>query len=147
VNNKERPKRSAFLKFPSKKDWWIYPVFLGVIIAVFTPLVMDKDLSSIWTGIPITLLLIWIWFTTYYVIQENSLIVRSAFIHKIIPIHDIKSIRKTFNPLSSPALSLNRLEIQYGTYNRVLISPENREQFLEELVKLNPSIRIDIKNK
>lgn len=133
------------LKFQSKKDWWTYPVFLGIIIAVFIPLFMDKDLTSLYIGVPVAGLILWIWFTTYYVIEENSLVVRSAFIHKIIPVYDIQSIRRTYNPLSSPALSLDRIEIQYGHGKTVLISPENRESFLEELVKLNHSIVIEKK--
>ena len=133
------------MKFQSKKDWWAYPVFLGVIVAVFIPLVKDQDLTSLYIGVPVAGLLLWIWFTTYYVIERNSLVVRSAFIHKIIPVYEIKSIRRTFNPLSSPALSLDRLEIQYGNGKMVLISPENREKFLEELKKMNPSIIIVLK--
>lgn len=133
------------MKFQSKKDWWTYPVFLGIIVATFIPLVKDQDLTSLYIGVPVAGLLLWIWFTTYYVIERNSLVVRSAFIHKIIPVYEIKSIRRTFNPLSSPALSLDRLEIQYGNGKMVLISPENREKFLEALKKLNPSIIIDLK--
>lgn len=106
---------------------------------------MDKDLTSLYIGVPVAGLILWIWFTTYYVIEENSLVVRSAFIHKIIPVYDIQSIRRTYNPLSSPALSLDRIEIQYGHGKTVLISPENRESFLEELVKLNHSIVIEKK--
>ena len=130
------------MKFQSKKDWWTYPLFLGIIIAVFIPLFTDKDLTSFFIGVPVAGLILWIWFTTYYVIEKNSLVVRSAFIHKIIPVYEIKSIRRTFNPLSSPALSLDRLEIQYGNGKMVLISPDNREKFLEELEKLNHSIVI-----
>ncbi|MFJ7678536.1 PH domain-containing protein [Peribacillus sp. NPDC097198] len=133
------------MKFQSKKDWWTYPVFFGIIIAVFIPLFTDQDLTSIYIGVPVAGLILWIWFTTYYVIERNSLVVRSAFIHKIIPVHEIKSIRRTLNPLSSPALSLDRLEILYGNGKMVLISPENREKFLEELKKLNPSIVIVLK--
>lgn len=133
------------MKFQSKKDWWAYPVFLGIIVAVFIPLFKDQDLTSLYIGVPVTGLLLWIWFTTYYVIERNSLVVRSAFIHKIIPVYEIKSIRRTFNPLSSPALSLDRLEIQYGNGKMVLISPENREKFLEALKKMNPSIIIVLK--
>ncbi|MFJ8262632.1 PH domain-containing protein [Rummeliibacillus sp. NPDC094406] len=39
---------------------------------------------------------------------------------KTIPLESIKSIKKTMNPLSSPALSLKRLDIEYGQYQNVL---------------------------
>ncbi|MFD6209210.1 PH domain-containing protein [Peribacillus sp. NPDC060253] len=132
------------MKFPSKKDWWMYPIFLGIFLAVLSPAVLDKDFASLWVGIPVICLLLWVWFTTYYVIEGKTLIIRSAFIHKTISIHDIKSIDRLFNPLSSPALSLDRLKIQYGIHHTALISPLNREDFIEELLKLNPSIRSSV---
>ncbi|MFK9093746.1 PH domain-containing protein [Bacillus salipaludis] len=55
----------------------------------------------------------------------------------------IKSIRKTRNPLSSPTLLLNRLEIHYGTWGAMLISPKNEEQFCEDLSKINSKIEIN----
>ncbi|WP_157805735.1 PH domain-containing protein [Bacillus sp. mrc49] len=81
---------------------------------------------------PIICLLLWIWFTTYYVIEEKTLLVRSAFIRKTISINDIKAFDRSFNPLSSPALSLDRIKIYYGQHQYILISPLHRETFIEE---------------
>jgi hypothetical protein len=56
---------------------------------------------------------------------------------------DIKSIRKIYrtrNIISSPALSLDRIAIVYNQYDEVLISPINKEDFIEELMKINPNI-------
>ena len=41
------------------------------------------------------------------------------------------------NPLSSPALSLHRLCVEFGPkfYERVLISPKERKLFLEDLAQ------------
>jgi hypothetical protein len=54
-----------------------------------------------------------------------------------IAIDDIKSIRKPNGFFrggrSSPALSMDRLEITYGPNKRMMISPENQEQFLADL--------------
>lgn len=61
-----------------------------------------------------------------------------------IDIMTIISIRKTRNPLSSPALSLNRLEIRYGKWNTILISPKNVDQFCENLRKVNSKIDINL---
>lgn len=135
----------VFLKFPSKKDWWMYLVFLGIFLAILSPVVMDKDYSSLWAAIPIICFLLWIWLTTYYVIADKTLLVRSAFIRKTISIDEIKSIDRSFNPLSSPALSLDRLKIHYGLHRTILISPLDRNAFIEELMKRNPSIRTSLK--
>jgi hypothetical protein len=58
---------------------------------------------------------------------------------------EIKSIRKIYrtnNPLSSPALSLDRLAIVYNKFDEILISPKERNEFIDELLKINPSIEI-----
>ena len=132
------------MKFQSKRDWWLMLICVIAIAAIFFPLILDGDLTGLWAGIPVTALILWIYFTTYYVIEDSSLRVRSAFINKLIPIYDIRSIKKTFNPLSSPALSMDRLEIRYGTNHMVLISPENRDVFLDELKRRNPAIQMDV---
>ena len=44
---------------------------------------------------------------------------------------DIKSIRKiieTYNPLSSPAASIDRLEIFYNKFDSILISPKDKKE-------------------
>ncbi|KWW17578.1 MULTISPECIES: PH domain-containing protein [Peribacillus] len=133
------------MKYPSKKDWWMYVVFLGIFLAILSPVVMAEDFSSLWAAIPIICLLLWIWFTTYYVIEDKTLLVRSAFIRKTISIDDIQAIDRSFNPLSSPALSLDRIKISYGPHQYILISPLHREMFIEELLKRNPSIRTSLK--
>ena len=55
-----------------------------------------------------------------------------------IPYDSITSMKKTMNPLSSAALSLRRLEIHYvveGNQKMVLISPKDRNAFMEEVEK------------
>ncbi|MFQ5610075.1 MAG: PH domain-containing protein [Woeseiaceae bacterium] len=43
-------------------------------------------------------------------------------------------MQPTRNPLSSPALSLDRLKITYGPKNRkVLVSPADKESFVQAL--------------
>jgi hypothetical protein len=43
---------------------------------------------------------------------------------------DITAITPTSNPLSSPALSLDRLRIDYGKGRSVMISPRDKQGFL-----------------
>ena len=49
-----------------------------------------------------------------------------------VPLAEVTAVRSTRNPLSSPALSLDRLEITYGR-RRIMISPEDKARFLKEL--------------
>ncbi|MDO9478112.1 MAG: PH domain-containing protein [Pseudohongiella sp.] len=50
-----------------------------------------------------------------------------------VPIKQITSITPTSSPLSSPALSLDRLRIDYGRGESIMISPKNKEQFIQDL--------------
>lgn len=61
-----------------------------------------------------------------------------------IDILSIKRIYKTNNPLSSPALSLGRIAVVYNKYDEVLISPKLKKEFVDELLKINPNIVVDI---
>jgi hypothetical protein len=102
-----------------------------------TPNTEEKIVSSL-LSILLPIFILWIWFTTYYVIDEKHLIVRFGPFKKTVPLHSIKSVKKIMNPLSSLALSLKRLEIVYGQYHSVLISPKNRDEFIEVLSKRCP---------
>jgi hypothetical protein len=97
-----------------------------------TPNILDFIITfTLCVILPIFIL--WMWLTTYYFVDEKNLIIKFGPFKKIIPLDTIKSVRKTTNPLSSPALSLKRLEIVYGYYNSVLISPIHRDEFIEIL--------------
>jgi len=75
----------------------------------------------------------WIFATTRYDLSGGTLIIRSGPFRWSIPVADIKSITPTRNPLSSPALSLDRLRIEYGRERAVMISPNQKEAFLRAL--------------
>jgi len=60
---------------------------------------------------------------------------------------DISSIRKieaTNNIISSPAASFDRLEIFYKTYESIIVSPKNKDEFLSDLTRINPKIEIKL---
>lgn len=52
-------------------------------------------------------------------------------------------LRAAKNPLSAPALSIDRIEILYGKYGIALVSPKNRVQFVKALLAENPGIEVD----
>ncbi len=76
---------------------------------------------------------LWLLLDTHYLLDTNTLLIRSGPFRWAIPVADIKSIRPTNNPLSSPALSLDRLRIDYGKGKTIMISPRDKAAFLEEL--------------
>ena len=105
-----------------------------------------------WLGIAILLcvigFIIHMFITTNYTIDGNSLIIKCGILlNKTIDIKGIKKITETNNPLSAPAISLDRLEISYGSYDSILISPKQKKEFIETIVSLNPQVEIRYKKK
>ena len=66
----------------------------------------------------------------------------SIFPEKKIPISEISAVEVTVMPVSSYALSLDRLIIYKGDTQWLLISPVNKQDFVKLLKKHNPDIRI-----
>ncbi|KEQ23212.1 PH domain-containing protein [Paenibacillus tyrfis] len=132
-------------KFGSKKDGVFAAIHWGLIIALIFLAVLSI-LLKFWIIIPVLLLIfaffMWTWFTTNYEVQQDTLIVKSGPFRWRIPISSIRRIRRSKNGTSSPALSLDRLEITY-TQGSILISPDQEQQFLTRFKTLNHKIEIE----
>lgn len=88
---------------------------------------------------------IYLYFTTHYTISsDNRLIIKCGFlINETIDISEISTIKKTNTILSAPAFSFDRLNISFGHYHSVVISPINKDIFLQKLLEINPNIEIE----
>lgn len=130
--------------FPSKKDVWLYPIYWGCVIACFAPLFVRRDYEVLFFTIPFAILLVWSWFTTGYEVNNELLIIHNGPTKKRILIKDIKKITQTKNPLASPALSMDRLEIMYGSdFGMAIVSPKDKQKFVSLLKSMNPHIEVD----
>ena len=131
------------LAFNSKIDLWILILLLsavalcGWILADYWTLLLRRGwlLASL-LAVPLAIgivLPLWIVTSLKYYLSDRSLRVRCGPFQWRIAISDIKGVDPTRNSVSSPALSLDRLRIEYGAGRAVLISPEPREEFLRQL--------------
>jgi len=81
-------------------------------------------------------------FKTEYTIEENKLKIKCGFFaYKPIDINDMKEISKSTNMISSPAASFDRIEIKYGKFEELIISPKDKFEFAKYLTNLNPKIK------
>ncbi|AJB47833.1 hypothetical protein J671_3180 [Acinetobacter sp. 1130196] len=138
------------MKFRSKIDWWLLLIFVVITANIIFKIYQEVHHSSIGTNFShlmiysLVILVIWLpVFNTYYVVENNTLIIKSLVFRWKININDITQIEPTHNPLSSPALSLDRLKISYmknGRIAKVMISPKDKEGFLNTLRK-NPNAK------
>jgi hypothetical protein len=80
--------------------------------------------------------MLWSFYGTGYTLLPDELLIRSGPFRFHVAIGEITSVVPSRNPLSSPACSLDRLEIRYrGGRSRILISPEDKPAFLEALAE------------
>jgi hypothetical protein len=78
---------------------------------------------------------------TRYTLMKDRLIVRCGVFRWIVPLRAITDVSPTRSPLSSPALSLDRLRIRYaheGTKKEIMISPAEKAAFLRDLAAAAP---------
>jgi hypothetical protein len=86
--------------------------------------------------------------STHYIIDGNRLIIKLGFLtYRTIDIQTILKISETNNPLSAPAASLDRLEINYTKNNTILISPKLKTEFIEQIRLLNPQVEVKLRNR
>ena len=126
--------------YRSKIDWWLMVIVFVPFVFIIVKATIDREIEMVLTGfvlIGLVLLLLW---TIKYKIEG---VVLTVWFTKI-EIKNIKKIYKTRNPLSSPALSIDRIAIVYNKYDEVLISPKDKEQFVEDLLKINPTIEVKL---
>ena len=78
-----------------------------------------------------------------YTISSGRLSIKGGFFYnKTIPIETISRISETNNPLSSPAASMDRLEIRFGKKESIIISPRNKQEFIDHMQTINPQIEV-----
>jgi hypothetical protein len=132
--------------YPSKKDGWLVLVVVGAGIALAVATIHQigecgighpASLTLIGTTVFYAAILLGLAYPVTYEIKPPDLIIRSGLVRSRIVLETIEEVRPTRNPLSAPAWSLDRLRIDYRKGERLrfnLISPENKEAFLAELV-------------
>ena len=126
--------------YRSKIDHWIWIfILISILACLFTPIIKEPNLNTtallmlILSIVIPALVIINIYTNTYYTIDDEKLTlrVRSGFlVDSKYDINKITKIRNTRTWLSSPALSMDRIEISVGRYNKVVISPQNKAQFI-----------------
>ena len=125
--------------FYSKKDWWVLAflicmtgLLLQLLITMFTKGTAYQ--FPVHTAVyVITILVLW-WpvFNTKYTIKAGQLTIRCLFLRWSIPLSDIQKVSVTNNSVASPALSLDRLKIDYlkdGKAKFILVAPRNKAKF------------------
>lgn len=130
--------------FKSKIAWWFYALeaLLGGVAALMVVLAIKEQQAVLYVAAAVFVLIegflmVPMLLNTKYVLDENRLWVICGLYTKRIAYTNILQVKPNFDPSSSPALSLDRLQLQYknkdGNNNFVSVSPKSKEQFIDEL--------------
>ncbi len=128
------------ITFRSKIDRWLAAVIVGAAIASLGTVVavaIGASLLLAWTLGPLIFLIagalpLWVLTATSYTLDASDLHVRSGPFRWKVPLREIRGIAPTRSALSSPALSLDRLRIDFGG-RWIMVSPDDKDRFLAEL--------------
>lgn len=125
---------------------------IPIVLIIGTVLVLPIIKEPSWIGfaifLPVILFVVHMFMTTNYTIDSDELTIKCGFLfNKTIDIKTIKKITETNNALSSPATSLDRLEINYGKFDSVIISPKDKSEFINDILRLNPNVEVNFKKK
>ena len=132
--------------FYSKVDWWYY-VLIAVMGGWMVYLFWIKEIIVAFIFMAITSFMIRMLTSIRYIVTSDDMLVIEyglQFLKPVrIPLSDIVRIERKFNPISSPALSLDRIEVYFRKDKLVVsvcISPKNREDMVRVLQKRNGQI-------
>lgn len=159
-----RPPRQAV---EEAVDWFqqagmVYPVFrskhdTGLVVLVaavlalcagggLMMLVAARDVHDVLLGAAALLfsgLYAWLVTPVRYELPPGMLVVQGGPFRWRIPLDDILEVRPSRNPVGAPAWSLKRLRVAYrrkGKRRFVLISPADRQAFLDRLAEADPAL-------
>ncbi|AWE09332.1 hypothetical protein DCE79_17435 [Lysinibacillus sp. 2017] len=118
-------------------------IFILLPIVMLYAVITEPDIATIIMTVLIIILLAVLVFGTKYVIDSDELIIYGGIYKKRIKIAQITSLRPTKNPLSAPAMSLDRIEILFDPHSQMtLVSPKDKEMFVKKLLDVNPDIKL-----
>lgn len=136
--------------FAPRIDWWVYAIIpFTIFCCMLGPILTGSDyLIGFLLSVPICILFCFLVFTFKYAIRGNEFGFKCYCRWCWFPIDKIESIVSINSILSAAALSRQRIGIKF-TDRKILksfapleISPRDRDGFIAELLKINPSIKV-----
>jgi hypothetical protein len=125
--------------YRSKLDSWLLLIFAGAGLvgcyAAWRVAHMPGFAGLLFGLVVLSLAVVlpaWTVRSTHYTLTDDALLVRSGLLSWCIKLHDITQILPTRAARSSPALSLDRLRIEYDRGRSLMISPLEQAKFLRD---------------
>lgn len=90
-------------------------------------------------------IIIWTIKDTFYILTEKELKFKSGFLSGSIKTESIKEleVNKTMWVGIKPATAKRGIIVKYNQFDQIYISPRDNEEFVKELLKIKPEIKIN----
>lgn len=90
-------------------------------------------------------IIIWTIKDTFYILTEKELKFKSGFLNGSIKTESIKEleVNKTMWVGIKPATAKRGVIVKYNQFDQIYISPRDNEEFVKELLKIKPEIKIN----
>jgi hypothetical protein len=121
-----------------------------LLVGLGTLMVYNKLWPGFFIVLSVSLFIAHIFLTTYYQIDGKVLRIKCGFFCNMkVDIETIRRMSETNNPISSPANSIDRLELKFQKDKKiesVIISPKHKEEFIKMVTSINPKIEVILKS-
>ena len=130
--------------FKSKVGWWYHlTLFIIAVSCIFVFVVSDSPFEIIPLLLVMVLCVHMLMNTWYKITADGYLVVHcSIFPEKKLKVEEVTAVESTSMPVSSYALSLDRLIVYKEGKPWILISPVDKKEFVKVLRKHNEKISI-----
>lgn len=136
-------------KYKAKRKGLIHFIIGGLVLLPFLLVQVNADFAeeTPWIFLPFSAplaLVLWLYFDTYYQIEEEHLLYRSGFIRGKISISSIREIHdgKILWAGVKPALSTGGIIIKFGKFDEIYLAPESNSELIQDLLEMNPRISV-----
>ncbi|MGE0815535.1 MAG: PH domain-containing protein [Vicinamibacterales bacterium] len=135
-------------RFSSKVDAWILVLCFGPLLALFVARLAGLPLGRPTGGVPVALLVVMtsllaLVATTSYVVTDDAITVWFGPIRRRRALADITGLGASRRAESSPAWSLDRVEIFTARGFWLLVSPADKAGFVRAVLERAPHVQID----
>lgn len=140
------------MKFRSRRDLFVHLIIYGAIAIMFVPqypliegVTGPGEIAIVIFCLIVSGMLLWILYGTWYTIDKKYITYCSGPLRgkiEIVTIHTVISGKNLYVGYR-PATATKGVILKYGKYDDIYFSPETNETFIAELLKINPSIKVE----
>lgn len=131
------------MRFKGKIAVWFWMILLAGNVMMGYGWIVSNDVSAEIAAalVVFNAIFIPIVVRNYVVVDGGRLAIYFGIMKDSMEISEIREIRRTCNPISATAASLDRIEIK-GRRQEMICAVRDRDRLIEELLRCNPQIKV-----